>query len=196
MNAWAIKIGGSLYDSPYLVEWLNVIDQYSSTKIVIIPGGGPFANQVRRADEKYHLSPIHSHNMAVMAMQQYGTLLASLCPNMKPANALNKIHEVWENSKVAIWEPYRMVSEECELDKTWDVTSDSLSVWLSSKLNLKKLLLIKLSDYVLEEKNITVLSNKNCIDSNFQPLANDAKICAHVLHKTELNAFKTLLGSR
>ena len=160
MNAWAIKIGGSLYDSPYLVEWLNVIDQYSSTKIVIIPGGGPFANQVRRADEKYHLSPIHSHNMAVMAMQQYGTILASLCPNMKPANALNKIHEVWENSKVAIWEPYRMVSEECELDKTWDVTSDSLSVWLSSKLNLKKLLLIKSSDYVLEEKNITVLSNK------------------------------------
>ena len=196
MNAWAIKIGGSLYDSPYLVEWLNVIDQYSSTKIVIIPGGGPFANQVRRADEKYHLSPIHSHNMAVMAMQQYGTILASLCPNMKPANALNKIHEVWGNSKVAIWEPYRMVSEECELDKTWDVTSDSLSVWLSSKLNLKKLLLIKSSDYVLEEKNITVLSNKNCIDSNFQTLANDAKICAHVLHKTELNAFKTLLGSR
>lgn len=196
MNAWAIKIGGSLYDSPYLVEWLNVIDQYSSTKIVIIPGGGPFANQVRRADEKYHLSPIHSHNMAVMAMQQYGTILASLCPNMKPANALNKIHEVWENSKVAIWEPYRMVSEECELDKTWDVTSDSLSVWLSSKLNLKKLLLIKSSDYVLEEKNITVLSNKNCIDSNFQPLANDAKICAHVLHKTELNALKTLLESR
>ena len=196
MNAWAIKIGGSLYDSPYLVEWLNVIDQYSSTKIVIIPGGGPFANQVRRADEKYHLSPIHSHNMAVMAMQQYGTILASLCPNMKPANALNKIHEVWENSKVAIWEPYRMVSEECELDKTWDVTSDSLSVWLSSKLNLKKLLLIKSSDYVLEEKNITVLSNKNCIDSNFQTLANDANICAHVLHKTELNALKTLLESR
>ena len=196
MNAWAIKIGGSLYDSPYLEEWLNVIDQYSSAKIVIIPGGGPFTDQVRCADEKYRLNPMHSHNMAVMGMQQYGTVLASLCPTMKLANAQNKIHEAWEDLKVAIWEPYSMVSEECEFDKTWEVTSDSLSVWLANKLNLKNLLLIKSSDYVLEEKNITILSENNCIDSNFQTLANDAKICAHVLHKTEFNAFKTLLGSR
>ena len=195
MNAWAIKIGGSLYDSSYLLEWLNVIDQNSSAEIVIIPGGGPFADQVRRADEKYHLSSLHSHNMAVMGMQQYGTLLASLCPTMMLADAVNKIHTAWENSKVAIWEPYRMISEECELDKTWEVTSDSLSVWLANKLNLKNLLLIKSSDYVLENRNISVPSKKNCIDSNFQTLANDTTISAHILHKTELNKFKILIDS-
>ena len=196
MNAWAIKIGGSLYDSPNLVEWLNVIDQHSSAQIVIIPGGGPFAEQVRRADEKYRLLPLHSHNMAVMGMQQYGALLASLCSTMVLANSVNEVHAAWGDSKVAIWEPYKMISEECELEKSWDVTSDSLAVWLANKLSLKNLLLVKSSDYVLEEKNITALCNNNCIDSGFKKLANIAEINGHVLHRSELNKFKSLMENR
>ena len=193
MNACAIKIGGSLYDSSYLVEWLNVIDQYSSAKIVIIPGGGPFADQVRLTDEKYQLNPIHSHNMAVMGMQQYGFLLASLCPMMILAKTINEIHAAWKNSKVAIWEPYKMISEECELEKTWDVTSDSLAVWLANKLSLKNLLLVKSSEFVLEEKDITELINNNCIDSNFKKLVNSLGVCPHILHRSEINKFKIMM---
>lgn len=193
MNAWAIKIGGSLYDSPYLIEWLNVIDQYSSAEIVIIPGGGPFADLVRRTDEKYQLNPIHSHNMAVMGMQQYAFLLASLCPMMILTKTINEVHAAWEKSKVAIWEPYKMISEECELEKTWDVTSDSLAVWLANKLGVKNLLLVKSSEYVLEEKDISELINNNCIDSYFKNLVNSAGVCPRVMHRSEINKFKILI---
>ncbi len=193
MNAWAIKIGGSLYDSQYLTKWLSTIDEHSNKNIVIIPGGGPFADQVRQADETHHLEQIHAHNMAVMGMQQYGTLLASLCPNMILANTTDKIHMAWKNSKTAIWEPYEMLSEECELDRSWDVTSDSLSVWLAKKLGLKNLLLVKSSNDVLNEKNITILSNKNCIDPYFSEFVNQSNINAYVLHKSELSEFKNLV---
>ena len=193
MNAWAVKIGGSLYDSRYLVEWLFAINEYSAKNIVIIPGGGPFADQVRHADEMHHLDQTHAHNMAVMGMQQYGTLLVSLCPNIVLANTVDKIHMAWKKSKVAIWEPYDMLREECDLDRSWDITSDSLSVWLSNKLGLKNLLLVKSSNDVLKEKNIENLSNKNCIDPHFCEYVNLSKINAYVLHKSELNKLKNLL---
>ena len=193
MNAWAIKIGGSLYDSRDLIKWLLTIDEYSARNIVIIPGGGPFADQVRQADEMHHLDQIHAHNMAVMSMQQYGTLLASLCPNMILANTTDKIHMAWQNSKTAIWEPYEMLRDECELDRTWDITSDSLSVWLANKLELKNLLLIKSSDDVLKEKSIERLSDKNCIDPYFCQYVNLSNINVHVLHKSESSEFKNML---
>ncbi len=193
MNAWAIKIGGSLYDSQDLIKWLLTIDEYSARNIVIIPGGGPFADQVRQADEMHHLDQIHAHNMAVMSMQQYGTLLASLCPNMILANTTDKIHMAWQNSKTAIWEPYEMLRDECELDRTWDITSDSLSVWLANKLELKNLLLIKSSDDVLKVKSIERLSDKNCIDPYFCQYVNLSNINVHVLHKSESSEFKNML---
>ena len=193
MNAWAIKIGGSLYDSRYLVEWLHSINEYSAKNIVIIPGGGPFADLVRQADGKHHLDQAHAHNMAVMAMQQYGTFLASLCPNMILANTTEKIHLAWQKSIAAIWEPYEMLREECDLDRSWDITSDSLSVWLARKLELKNLLLVKSSKDVLKEKNIDRLSKKNCIDPYFSEYVKLSKINVHVLHKSELKKFKNLL---
>ena len=193
MNAWAIKIGGSLYDSQNLIKWLLAIDEYSARNIVIIPGGGPFADQVRQADEMHHLDQIHAHNMAVMSMQQYGTLLASLCPNMILANTTDKIHMAWQKSKTAIWEPYEMLRDECELDRSWDITSDSFSIWLANKLELKNLLLVKSSDDVLKEKNIERLSDKNCIDPYFCHYVNLSNINVHVLHKSELSEFKNIL---
>lgn len=194
-NSWAIKIGGSLYNSKYLVQWLNAISKYSSKNIIIVPGGGPFADQVRFADEKFNLDQAHAHNMAVMAMQQYGHLLASLCPVLTVANSIEKVRQAWNESKSVIWEPYEIVRDQCRLDKTWDVSSDSLAVWLASILGIKNLLLVKSSKQVLDTTDLEILAKDKCIDPALQKLASNYQVDIHILHESKLNDIHELLNS-
>lgn len=185
-DAWAIKIGGSLYDSEYLIQWLKVINERINRDIVIIPGGGPFADQVRSADKKFKLG-VNAHSMAVMAMQQYGGVLASLCTDMVEADTIEKVHIAWSKSKTAIWQPYEMVRDQCELDACWDVSSDSLAVWLASKLEINNLLLVKSSDVVIGETNLDVLAASHCIDPELKELANKYQVNIHLSHKSKSN---------
>ena len=193
MSAWVIKIGGSLYNSEHLTEWLVAISECSPNRIIIVPGGGPFADQVRHADEKFGLKALHSHNMAVMAMQQYGELLASLCPILELAGSKNKILYAWESKKVAIWEPYELVQDECELDKTWDVTSDSLALWLADFLEVKNVLFVKSSEKIIDDASIASLTDNNCIDVNVKKLSELYQLNIQFLHKSKFKKLRKLV---
>lgn len=194
-DAWAIKLGGSLYNSRYLVECMEDIRQCSQQNVVIIPGGGPFADQVRLADEKYSIHSPHSHHMAILAMQQFGYLLASICPDFVLANSKEKITQAWNVSKTVIWEPYEMVRDQCTLEKTWDVTSDSLAAWLASILGIRNMLLIKSSKTVLETSELTELVRTECVDAHYPGLAKKYLINTHFLHKSKTKNLSQLLNS-
>ena len=194
-DAWAVKVGGSLFDSKYLMDCLASINKNKNKKIIIIPGGGPFADQVRLADDKFCLEPHHSHNMAVLAMQQFGYVLASMSSEFVLANTTEKINQAWNLSKVVIWEPYLMVSDQCTLDRAWDVTSDSLAAWLASELGMRNLLLIKSSEKVLETTDLTELARVGCVDIGLQDLVDRYQINAFVLHKSKSDSLSELLNS-
>ena len=49
-------------------------------RIVVVPGGGPFADAVRDFDRSLGLSPHTAHWMALLAMDQYGHVLADRIP--------------------------------------------------------------------------------------------------------------------
>ena len=191
-DIWAIKIGGSLYDSKHLIPWMNALSA-CPTKKIIIAGGGPFADQVRRADEKFQLNQEHSHNMAVMAMQQFSQLLSSLFPAMLLANSVSKIHQSWNKVDEVIWEPYEMVRDQCNLDKSWDITSDSLAVWLASILGINNILLVKSAKQILKETDLVALADNKCIDPGLLELSKKFKINIHILHKTKSCDFQNLL---
>ena len=50
-SMWVVKIGGSLLGSPELERWLEVVAKHGDGKIIIVPGGGLFANAVRDAQK-------------------------------------------------------------------------------------------------------------------------------------------------
>ena len=50
---WVIKLGGSLLSSESLKEWLSVIVKHGAGKLVIVPGGGIFADKVRDEQQKW-----------------------------------------------------------------------------------------------------------------------------------------------
>ena len=193
MHSWVIKIGGSLYASKYLMKWLDAIARYSSRNIVIVPGGGPFADQVRVADKKFNLDQKKAHLMAVLAMQQYGTMLTSECSSMQLANSKEKIHYVWESNKVAVWEPFDMVRNECTLKASWAYTSDSIAAWLASYIQIDNLLMVKSTDKVIEIKDIYELAEHECIDEKLPKLVTEYNLNLHVLHKSQIIEFENLI---
>ena len=49
---------------------LNIIEQNAKDKVVIVPGGGLFADQVRVTQKLWQFNDQVAHQMALLAMQQ------------------------------------------------------------------------------------------------------------------------------
>jgi len=137
-NIWAVKLGGSLADSHCLIPWLEALSQ---TSAIIVPGGGLFADAVRQAQMHWHFDEQTAHHMAILAMRQYGRMLVGLCPKLVMATTLENLAKHIGNA--VVWLPDPESLDEEGIPATWDISSDSLAAWLSNKLCVKNLLLVK-----------------------------------------------------
>jgi len=73
-----IKLGGSLMkDSAVLIDCLNTIEQKYIDKIVLVPGGGVFADQVRSVQQQWGFNDQIAHQMALISMHQMALLFKS-----------------------------------------------------------------------------------------------------------------------
>ena len=136
---WVIKLGGSLLGSPELSQWLDLFAHHGDGNIVIVPGGGIFADAVRESQKYSGCSDAVAHRMAVMAMDQYGVLMAGLNPAFVTAESELEIAERCWQHRAIVWLPSAMVNADEAIPKNWQVTSDSLAVWLAAKLNAEHL---------------------------------------------------------
>jgi 5-(aminomethyl)-3-furanmethanol phosphate kinase len=142
-SMWVVKLGGSLLGSPELECWLKMIAQHGDGQVVIVPGGGLFADAVRAVEKKVNLSSKGAHQLAVLAMNQYAQLLVDLQPTLVLADSeLALAERSWQHRGI-VWLPSAMVLADHSIPNNWDVTSDSLAAWLAKKLEAQKLILIK-----------------------------------------------------
>ncbi len=138
------KLGGSLAGSRELTAWLAALDRFGGP-LILVPGGGPFAETVRAMQAKIRCDDAAAHHMALLAMEQYGIALAALWPRLRGAATPAAVRHALRRNEVACWMPAPMVLDS-DLPKSWEVTSDTLSAWLARKFGAKKLLLIKSVD--------------------------------------------------
>jgi 5-(aminomethyl)-3-furanmethanol phosphate kinase len=121
-----VKLGGSLYHQvPGIVPVLLA----AGRPLVIVPGGGPFANAVRevRVDDDA------SHWMAIAAMEQFGWYVAS--------HGLPTTDTLAVPDRPMVLLPYRSMREYDPLPHSWDVTSDTIAAWVAGTIALDLLLL-------------------------------------------------------
>jgi aspartokinase-like uncharacterized kinase len=143
---WVIKLGGSLLGSPALPHWLSLLAKHGNGRVVIVPGGSVFADAVRQAQSLSRMSDGLAHELALLAMDQFGLLLAGMQPDLVTAtNELEIAERGWQHRAV-VWLPSQMVLADATVEQSWRVTSDSLSAWLANKLAADQLLLIKSVD--------------------------------------------------
>jgi aspartokinase-like uncharacterized kinase len=170
-----VKLGGSLFLSPLLRGWLNRLCQLSQDEaIIIVPGGGPFANQVRLAQKQHHFDDQYAHHMALLAMSQYGLLLLGLCQQAQPFYYPKKSTES-NKPGLSVWLPDKKLLKEGQLAQNWDVTSDSLSLWLAQKLKPNKLTLLKHLQN-RQATSIRQLSGLGLLDTAFLAQYDHAKV--------------------
>ena len=136
-----VKLGGSHATGPHLKPWLAAIAAEAGS-IVIVPGGGPFADAVRATQASIGFDNRAAHAMALMAMAQFGAALASLNPALTLAESRSAILHALRDGKVPVWSPPSMTLGSA-LPETWDLTSDSLAAWLAGELRARTILLVK-----------------------------------------------------
>jgi aspartokinase-like uncharacterized kinase len=140
-----VKLGGSFAFSPVLGDWLEMVAR-NAGHLVLVPGGGPFADAVREAQPKMGFDDAAAHHMALLAMEQYGRALVSLNETLALASSVAAIRRLLSAGKLPVWAPTRLVLGRADIPHSWDVTSDSLAAWLARRLRARRLLLIKQID--------------------------------------------------
>ena len=146
-----IKVGGSLSVGGGLEGLMVAIGRLSRHfRILIIPGGGAFADLVRDHDRRYHLRGTTAHKMAILAMDQYGYLLLDLSKEGRPAWSLQGVKEILRSGKLPILPPSRLLLRYDPFEPSWDVTSDAIAAYIAGLVGAKTLVLLKDVDGIFE----------------------------------------------
>lgn len=183
-----IKIGGSLIkEAPVLVDRLvkefgsgnpkipegELLSEGLPFSILIVPGGGVFADTVREVDERFSLGDDAAHWMAILGMEQYACYLQDKSRVM-PTDSISDLP-----CGVSILFPYRLLRNEDPLSHTWDVTSDTIAAWVAKQTgavlikatdvdgifsNEKLVREISAAKYTVSASSCTV-NRTSCIDS-------------------------------
>jgi len=162
-----IKLGGSLSRSDTLVNCLNAVEKnYQGRAVVIVPGGGAFADQVRLAQQQWQFDDTTAHHMALLAMQQMALMFKGLKPDFAIADTVAAIHNQLNRKKTVIWSPDIIELDDAGIEASWDITSDSLAAWLAKTLSAAELVLIK-SAAIDVDLSLHQLAEQNIVDKAF-----------------------------
>jgi 5-(aminomethyl)-3-furanmethanol phosphate kinase len=139
------KLGGSLADSPQREAWLAALAA-SARPLILVPGGGPFARAVRAAQASMQFDDVAAHRLALLAMEQFGVVLAAYSDRYALASSRREIEAAIGAGRIPVWLPSSMTLSAPDIPPSWDATSDSLAAWLAGVFAARCLLLIKSCD--------------------------------------------------
>ena len=137
-----VKLGGSYAFSKRLQPWLDAIGA-AAGRVAVVPGGGPFAEAVRVAQPRMGFGENAAHEMALLAMTQYAIALASRHPALVLTESLAAMHDALARGRAPVWSPWPMLRDAPDIPPSWEVTSDSLAIWLAARIAAPWLLLVK-----------------------------------------------------
>ena len=187
-----MKVGGSLSRRPTALKrlCLRLSKLASNCEFVIVPGGGSFADNVRTCYRVFRLSELAAHKMAILAMSQYGLLIADITPRARPVYAIKECLEIYRKGFLPILIPHRLLELKDPFPPSWDVTSDSISVYIARLLKAKKLILVKDVDGIydgygrlLETVDLNWLKrNCSCLDNYFPEIAEGSRMRCYVVN--------------
>ncbi|TPK46566.1 MULTISPECIES: (5-formylfuran-3-yl)methyl phosphate synthase [unclassified Mesorhizobium] len=167
-----VKLGGSTAHAAEMTSWIAALAG-SRLPIVIVPGGGLFADQVRETQTRMDFSDTAAHAMAILAMEQFGQIILDRDERLTPARSLEEIVRALDEGKVPVWLPSSLALPAPDLPASWDITSDSLAAWLGGKLGANALLLIKQTDAFFDNDTPDSLKARGIVDPGFAAMLPD-----------------------
>lgn len=190
---WVVKLGGSLIDSAELQSWLGVLASFGGGRVVIVPGGGPFANQVRRAQDLWGFDDKVAHRMAILAMEQYGLMMTGIRPDLRAASSRMEVERLLREAAVPVWLPGAMTFENPEIPENWQITSDSLAAWLAETMGAEMLVLVKPFEPIGDVLTVHDLCARGIVDPLFPSLTKQGNYESRLFGKTEHGMMERML---
>lgn len=167
-----VKLGGSTAEGGELDTWIAAFAA-AALPLVIVPGGGPFAELVRMEQKRMGFSDEAAHAMAILAMDAFGCVILDGEARMAPARSLEEVARVLGEEKIPVWLPSAMMIGASDIPASWDVTSDSLAAWLAGRIGAETLLLVKQTQAFSAEDSASDLMARGVVDPAFAAMLPD-----------------------
>jgi hypothetical protein len=208
-----LKVGGILAGEPTnlanLCQELTTIAK--AHRITVVPGGGEFADTVRKLDKTYRLSNTAAHKMAILAMDQYGFLLSDITPKSYVSRSLEEISNSAKGT-LPIFLPSKIMFRKDPLKHSWDVTSDTITAYIAQLLHAEKLIIITDVDGIfsedpkksLEAKLVEELraeellgwDRRTSVDKTLPKIILQAKLDCYVVNGRYPERIKLIMGNK
>jgi aspartokinase-like uncharacterized kinase len=137
-----VKVGGSLAETGRLKQVLPILAA-SRRPIVIVPGGGAFADKVRDLQNAIRFDDASAHRLAMLGMHQMAEIYFTMQERLAPADSLEGFARVAAAGLVPVWLPLQMCQHDGDIPQDWTITSDGLAARLAERLSGAPLVLLK-----------------------------------------------------
>jgi aspartokinase-like uncharacterized kinase len=144
-----LKVGGSLLGWPGLPGRLRAyLDGHADERIVLLGGGGAWADSLRALDSAHGIGEKRSHRLALRVLDLTAHLVADLVPGVEVVEGPEGLEGAWNRGTVPVLAALRLLESRdgaslAPLPESWDVTSDSIAARVAVLLNADRLRLAK-----------------------------------------------------
>jgi aspartokinase-like uncharacterized kinase len=197
-----IKIGGNIMVNHHdaigpLFKIISELGKYH--RLIVTPGGGSLANEVRRMYNEFNLSELTAHYMAILAIDQMAFMINQFLERSRIVFDPSDARRATRGHQIAIIAPFRLMRNRDPLPHLWGVTSDSIAAYIARTMRAEKLILVKdvdgifsddpkkVKDVTLIEKTtaselIETMSKPTCIDKMVPKILRNSRVRTHIVN--------------
>lgn len=174
------KVGGSLYDDPRLGRALRAWVTEQNDTVLLVPGGGDFADAVRNLDRIHGLGEEAAHYLALTSLWAAMQFLKCLLPEAEFAS--HPTHPLCSSSgRTHILDPEFFCKIDSTLPHAWKTTSDSISARCAIVGAASRLVLLKSID-IPPCTPWAVAAERGWVDAYFPELLSTAAVPVEVVN--------------
>lgn len=185
-----VKAGGSILG--HAQEAMSVLMAHD---VLIVPGGGVFADAVRRVQRKTCLEDAAAHKMAILAMDQYGIFLSDV-------SGIPAYDSIGDVRTPGIILPSATLRASDPFTPSWDVTSDSIACHIAKLVDAERFIILTdvdgifIDDVLVEEISALKLQNlpETCLDRALPGYLIKYDMDCHVVNGRDKDKLERALG--
>jgi aspartokinase-like uncharacterized kinase len=198
-----VKAGGSLAETGLaetglaetgrLVSVLSLIAN-AKRPVVVVPGGGAFADKVREQQHGLHFDDATAHRLAMRAMHQMAEVFVTMSDRLRITDSITGIGDVLRSGLIPVWVPLPELEGDASIPADWSITSDGIAARLAELLGGAPLVLLKSVD-VGRSETAQQLAEVGVVDAAFPAIVARAGLAWRIFGPADDAAFAALLAA-